>query len=148
LGGGDGRLSDVSRDGRYALLVRTRQRGDEDVSVVDLQSGREALLTPHQPPAGFGDALFAPDGMTVYLGSNRDRDLLAFARIRLVRPKEGEPPAAATVGAGGGPGGGSGGIEVLAARDDAELDAFKITEDGHTAALLWNAAGRSQLSFL
>jgi dipeptidyl aminopeptidase/acylaminoacyl peptidase len=149
LGGGDGRLSDVSRDGRHALVVRTRQRGDEDVSIVDLHTGREALLTPHQPPASFGDALFAPDGMTVYLGSNRDRDLLAFARIRLVRSSEGEPPmAAAAGGAGGGSGGGSGGIEVVAARDDAELDAWKITEDGHTAALLWNAAGRSQLSFL
>jgi dipeptidyl aminopeptidase/acylaminoacyl peptidase len=144
LGGGDGRLSDVSRDGRYGLVVRTRQRGDEDVSIVDLQTGREALLTPHQPPASFDDALFAPDGMTVYLASNRDRDLLAFARIRLVRSREGEPPMAAA----GGAGGGAGGIEVLAARDDAELDAFKITADGHTAALLWNAAGRSQLSFL
>ncbi len=147
-GGGDGQLSDVSRDGRYGLVVRTRQRGDEDVSIVDLQTGREALLTPHQPPASFDDALFAPDGMTVYLASNRDRDLLAFARIRLVRSREGEPPTAAAGGAGGGAGAGSGGIEVLAARDDAELDAFKLTEDGHTAALLWNAAGRSQLSFL
>jgi len=144
-GGGDGRLSDVSRDGRDALVVRTRQRGDEEVSIVDLQTGREALLTPHQPPASFGDALFAPDGTTVYLASNRDRDLLAFARIRLVRSRAGEPPAAAAGGSGGGSGGG---IEVLAARDDAELDAWKITEDGHTAALLWNAAGRSQLSFL
>ncbi|HEV3076369.1 MAG TPA: S9 family peptidase [Thermoanaerobaculia bacterium] len=147
-GGGDGRLSDVSRDGRYALVVRTRQRGDEDVSIVDLHTGREALLTPHQPPASFDDALFAPDGMTVYLASNRDRDLLAFARIRLVRSREGEPPMAAAGGAGGAAGGGSGGIEVLAARDDAELDAFKLTADGHTAALLWNLAGRSQLSFL
>jgi dipeptidyl aminopeptidase/acylaminoacyl peptidase len=141
-GGGDGRLSDVSRDGRLALVVRTRQRGDEEVSIIDLQSGREALLTPHRPPASFGDALFAPDGMTVYLASNQDRDLLAFARIRLVRSRPGEPPMAA---AAGGPGGG---IEVLAARDDAELDDWKITEDGHTAALVWNAAGRSQLSFL
>jgi dipeptidyl aminopeptidase/acylaminoacyl peptidase len=147
-GGGDGRLSDVSRDGRYALVVRTRQRGDEDVSIVDLQTGREALLTPHPPPASFDDALFAPDGMTVYLASNRDRDLLAFARIRLVRSREGEPPTAAAGGAGGSAGGSSGGIEVLAARGDAELDAFKITDDGHTAALLWNTAGRSQLSFL
>jgi dipeptidyl aminopeptidase/acylaminoacyl peptidase len=151
LGGGDGRLSDVSRDGRHGLVVRTRQRGDEDVSIVDLQTGRETLLTPHQPPASFGDALFAPDGMTVYLAEDRDRELPAFARIRLVRGRAGEPPAAATGGggsAGGSAAGSIGGMEVLAARDDAELDAFKITEDGHTAALLWNVAGRSELSFL
>jgi dipeptidyl aminopeptidase/acylaminoacyl peptidase len=150
-GGGDGGLSDVSRDGRYGLVVRTRQRGDEDVSIVDLQSGRETLLTPHQPPASFGSARFSPDGMTVYLASNRDRDLLAFARIRLVRSRPGEPPAGAAAGGGtggGSAGGSTGGMEVLAVRDDAELDDFKITEDGHTAALLWNVAGRSQLSFL
>lgn len=154
LGGGDGTLSAVSRDGHYGLVVRTRQRSDEDVSIVDLQSGRETLLTPHQPPASFGSPLFSPDGMTVYLASNKDRDLLAFARIRLTRSRPGEPPAVAMAaggggGSAGGPAGGStGGMEVLAARDDAELDDFKITEDGHTAALLWNVAGRSQLSFL
>jgi len=92
LGGGSGGLSDVSRDGHYGLVVRTRQRSDEDVSIVDLQSGSEALLTPHQPPASFGSALLSPNGMTVYLASNKDRDLLAFARIRLTRSRPGEPP--------------------------------------------------------
>jgi dipeptidyl aminopeptidase/acylaminoacyl peptidase len=140
-GGGHAQLSDVSRDGRHGLIQRVRQRGDEDVSIVDLQSGRETLLTPHQPPASFGTAVLAPDGMTVYLASNQDRDLQGFARLRLARPQLGGQPAAV---AGSGPGGG---IEVLAARADAELDDFKLTEDGHMAALLWNAAGRSQLSF-
>jgi dipeptidyl aminopeptidase/acylaminoacyl peptidase len=148
-GGGAARLSDVSRDGRFALVLRVRQRGDEDVAIVDLQTGREAPLTPHQPPASFGTAVFAPDGMTVYLASNQDRDLAAFARIRLARPRPGEPPAPAAAGAAGRAGGAGGsGIEVLAARGDAELDDFKLTEDGHTAALLWNAEGRSRLSFL
>ena len=133
-GGGVGWLTDVSRDGRYGLVSRVRQRGDEDVAIVDLQTGRETTLTPHQPPATYGSARLAPDGMAVYLASNQDRDLAAFARLRLVR-------------AGGSPVAGHG-IEVLAARADAELDDFRITEDGHTAALLWNVAGRSQLSFL
>ncbi len=133
-GGGVGWLTDVGRDGRYGLVSRVRQRGDEDIAIVDLQTGRETTLTPHQPPATYGAARLAPDGMTVYLASNQDRDLAAFARLRLAR--SGGAPAAA------------GGIEVLAARADAELDEFKITEDGHTAALLWNVAGRSQLSFL
>jgi dipeptidyl aminopeptidase/acylaminoacyl peptidase len=145
--GGDGELSDVSRDGRYGLLVRSRQRGDEDVSVVDLQTGREALLTPHPPPATFGAARFSPDGATVYLASNRDRDRVAFARVRLRRGAAGEPPAPAPA-PGAGAGAGSVAVEVLAARDDAELDDFQVSEDGHAAALLWNAAGRSQLAFL
>jgi dipeptidyl aminopeptidase/acylaminoacyl peptidase len=139
-GGGSSQLADVSRDGRYGLIERVRQRGDQDVSVVDLASGREALLTPHTPPAAFGTPRFSPDGATVYLGSNADRDRVAFARLRLARAATaGEPPAAAAAGRL---------PEVVAARDDAELDDFAITEDGHTAALLWNAAGRSELSFL
>ena len=136
-GGGDGELSDVSRDGRYGLVERVRQRGDQEVSLVDLRSGRETPLTPHQAPAEYGAARFAPDGMMVYLASNQGRDRVAFARLRLGRGAGGELGPAA-----------GGALEVLASRDDAELDDFRITEDGHVAALSWNAAGRSQLTFL
>jgi dipeptidyl aminopeptidase/acylaminoacyl peptidase len=132
-GGGDGTISDVSRDGRSALVERVRQRGDDDVYAVDMRTGRETLLTPHQPPASFGQAWFSPDGSTVYLGSNRDRDRIALARLRLPPAGSGEAPGA---------------LEVVAARDDAELEDLRIADDGHTAALLWNAAGRAQLSFV
>jgi dipeptidyl aminopeptidase/acylaminoacyl peptidase len=76
----------------------------------------------------FGSALFSPDGRTIYLSSNGGRDRTAFARVKLS--------------------GGPGPIEVLASREDAELQEFALTEDGATAALLWNVAGRSELSFL
>src|SRR5262249_6032252 len=46
------------------------------------------------------------------------------------------------------PSGRPGPIEIIAARDDAELEAFEITDDGTTAALLWNVAGRSELDLL
>ncbi|HJX29735.1 MAG TPA: S9 family peptidase, partial [Thermoanaerobaculia bacterium] len=39
-------------------------------------------------------------------------------------------------------------LEVIAGRDDADLGAFELTEDGRTAALIWNVAGESRLSFL
>src|SRR5262249_17796568 len=38
-------------------------------------------------------------------------------------------------------------IEVLAARDDAELAEFALDEGGATAALVWNVAGRDELAF-
>ena len=41
-----------------------------------------------------------------------------------------------------------GAIEVIAQRADAELNSFVITENGSTAALIWNAAGRSELAFV
>ena len=55
---------------------------------------------------------------------------MAFARVRL------------------GPGGRPGAIETIAARDDAELDSFALTDDRATAALFWNVAGRTELQFL
>jgi dipeptidyl aminopeptidase/acylaminoacyl peptidase len=127
---GVGRLSDVSRDGRRAVVFRLRNRGDNDAYLIDLASGTEALLTPHEPPGTFFGGVFSPDGSTVYLGSNRDRERIAFARVR--------------VGADGQPGP----IEVLAARDDAELSGFAISKDGTTAALNWNVLGKSELTFL
>jgi dipeptidyl aminopeptidase/acylaminoacyl peptidase len=122
--------TDVSRDGRRAVVSRLQSRGDNDLFLVDLATGAEALLTPHEKPGTFFGGTFSPDGRAVYLGSNAGRDVLAFARVGL--------------DAGGRPGP----IEVLAAREDAELQAFALDEAGATAALLWNAAGRNELEFL
>lgn len=121
---------DVSCDGRFALLSRLMQRGDNDILLVDLETGAELLLTPHERPATFGGGVFSPDGRTVWLSSNAGRDLAAFARIRLA------------------PNGRPGPIEIVAAREDAELSGFEIDESGLTAVLAWNVAGRSELAFV
>ncbi len=126
---GVGGLVDMSRDGHRALIQRVKSRGDSNLFLLDIPSGVETLLTPHQGPGTF-DGVLAADGGTVYLRSDLDRDLAAFARIRLDRA--GKP----------------GPIEVIAARDDAELDSFAMSEDGRQAALVWNEAGRSALSFV
>jgi dipeptidyl aminopeptidase/acylaminoacyl peptidase len=125
---GTGGLVDLSRDGRLAVLDRLAQRGDNNLALVDLRGGPERALTPHEGPGSFGSAAFAPDGRTIYLSSNRDRDRAAFARIRLGDDSVPGP------------------IEVVAARDDAELSGLKIDEQGKTAALIWNVAGRSELA--
>ena len=122
--------TDVSCDGRFALLSRLMQRGDNDLLLVDLETGAELLLTPHERPASFGGGVFSPDGRTVWLSTNAGRDLFAFARVRLA------------------PGGRPGPVEVVASRDDAELSAFAVDDAGLTAALVWNVAGRSELAFV
>jgi dipeptidyl aminopeptidase/acylaminoacyl peptidase len=124
---GVGYLLDVSADGNFGILYRQKTRGDNDLFLVELQSGGETLLTPHDPPAQFGNASFSPDGRWVYLSTNGDRDRTAFARVKLS--------------------GGVGPIEILASREDAELQEAELGEDGGTAALLWNASGRSELSY-
>lgn len=126
---GIGSIDDVSRDYRHAIIDRMRQRSDNDLWLVDLEHRNEVLLTPHDGPGSFGNGRFAPDGNTLYLASDHNRELAAFACIR---------------GVAGTPGP----IEVLVARDDAELSGFELTEDGTTAALVWSVAGRSEISFI
>jgi dipeptidyl aminopeptidase/acylaminoacyl peptidase len=123
---GIGSLSDLTRDGRAALLSRLINRGDNNLYLVDLATAKETLLTPHEGPGSFGGA-FSRDGRTVYLAENSGRDRVAFARTRL--------------GANGAPGP----VEVLAERADAELSDFEIDDAGRKAALLWNVAGRSEV---
>jgi dipeptidyl aminopeptidase/acylaminoacyl peptidase len=126
---GIGELEDVSRDGRLAVLYRMVSRSDDNLYLLDLERESETLLTPHEGPGHFGNGRFAPDGRTIYLLSNHEREMLAFARIQL--DESGAP----------------GPIEHLASRDDAELQAFDVSADGRTAALVWNVAGRNELAF-
>lgn len=122
--------ADVSADGRWAVLSRVVGRGDNNLYLVEVASGAETLLTPHEGSGAFAGGVFARDGRTLYLSSNKGRDLSEFARIRL--DDAGRPGA----------------IESLAARPDAELQGFAIDRATTTAALLWNVGGRSELSFV
>jgi Tol biopolymer transport system component len=79
---GIGFLADVSHDRRFGLLYRVRSRGDNNLYLVDLASGKETLLTPHEGPGSFGGSLH-PDGRQVLVSSNKDRDLSVFGVIRL-----------------------------------------------------------------
>lgn len=124
---GVGTLSAASRDGRVALVARVASRGDNDLYVVEVSSGKETLVTKHTPPAEFGGVL-TPDGKTVYLSTNASTDRAALGRITL-----GEK--------------GPSSIELLVKRDDAELDGLDIDPAGTRLVLLWNVAGRSEISF-
>jgi dipeptidyl aminopeptidase/acylaminoacyl peptidase len=127
---GTGGINDVSRDGKYAVISRVINRGDNDLFLVNLSNRQESKLTPHEGPGSFFGGNFSPDGRTIYLVANKDRDLLAFARV--------------TLGANDQPGP----IEVVAAREDAEANNYALNEAGTLAALVWNVAGRSELAFV
>jgi dipeptidyl aminopeptidase/acylaminoacyl peptidase len=107
-----------------------RQRGDSDLYLINLATGAETHLTPHEGPCTFDEGRFAPDGQTIYLIANQDREMTALARIHLAG--DGTPGAA----------------EYIAARPAAELQGLAISGDGETAALLWNVAGQHEIAFL
>ncbi|MBZ5490647.1 MAG: S9 family peptidase [Acidobacteriia bacterium] len=124
---GVGDISSISRDGKRALLSRLRSRGDNNLYLLDLASGKDTLVTKHDGVALFSGEI-APDGGAAYIATNKDRDLMAFGRIKLAA--DGTP----------------GDIEILASRPDGELDGMRLNEQGTMAALLWNVKGKNELS--
>jgi dipeptidyl aminopeptidase/acylaminoacyl peptidase len=131
---GIGGIMDLSRDSRRGVLFEMASRGDNDLLLLDLESGETRLLTPHEGTATSGPAYLLGDGRTVYLRTDVDRDLHALARLRL--------------GEGGGLPSEVAPLEIVRARDDADLDSLLVSDDGRTAVLGWNAAGRTELEIL
>jgi dipeptidyl aminopeptidase/acylaminoacyl peptidase len=122
---GIGEIADTTADGRFALVSRLVSRGSNDLYLIDTTSDRELLLTKHTGPGNFSGVL-SPDGKTVWVGSDLDRDLVAFGKITHA-------------------GGKASRIEVIASRQDAELENLAIDDEGRTIALSWNLAGRNEL---
>jgi dipeptidyl aminopeptidase/acylaminoacyl peptidase len=122
---GVGSLTSVTADGRFGLLTRVQSRGDNNLHLVELSSGKETLLTPHKGVAQYYGEI-ARTGAAVYLGTDDGRDLSAFARLRLDL------------------GGKPGKLEVLRERADAELNGVRLNPQATLAALSWNVRGRSE----
>ena len=112
--------------GDQALVSRLVTRGNENLWLDDLATGKSVLLTPHEGTASV-DGLFGADASTVYLNHNLGLDRSVFAR--LVVDADGTPSAPKT----------------LASRDDGELQDFALSDDRQTALLVWNIAGRNEL---
>src|SRR5690348_10579075 len=63
---GIGNISNFSDDGKRALLSRLKNRGDNNLYLVDVASGKDTLLTQHDGIAQFFGQL-APDGKSAYV---------------------------------------------------------------------------------
>jgi dipeptidyl aminopeptidase/acylaminoacyl peptidase len=127
---GVGTLVNVSADGKWGVVDRVKSRGDNNLFLVELATGKETLLTPHTPPASFGGGWFSPDGRTIYLASNRDSDLTVLAKIALGADGKPDP------------------IQTVAARDGAEIDDFRVSRDGTLGVVIWDVGGRSELVYV
>ncbi|WP_052631997.1 S9 family peptidase [Pseudoxanthomonas suwonensis] len=112
--------------GDQALVTRLVTRGNSNLWLDDLATGKSTLLTPHEGSASV-DGLFGADASTVYLNHNLGLDRTVFARLAI--GADGKPSAPQT----------------LASRDDGELQGFALSDDKQTALLVWNIAGRNEL---
>jgi dipeptidyl aminopeptidase/acylaminoacyl peptidase len=126
---GLGGINDIERPANRALISRVVTRGNTNLFLHDLESGKEILLTPHEGPA-IAYGVLAPDGSAAYIVNNLGRDRLAVARIPI--DAAGKP----------------GTMSVFAERSDAEAEAFVISDDGTRAILIWNVGGRSELELV
>src|SRR5439155_4763092 len=107
------------------LLFRVLARGDSDMYLVDRRTPLETRLTPHDGQAQYWEGRLRDGWMLC--GTNAERERNAFARIPID---------------------GSGRVDILAERDDAELEQIAYTDDRGRAALVWNVAGWSELEVM
>jgi dipeptidyl aminopeptidase/acylaminoacyl peptidase len=119
------RVCDLSADGRLALL-RRGPRGRREAVV---RRTADAATTCTMPVAD-GDpwiGRFSPDGLTLWLRSDADREYAALFAVAL--GADGEPY----------------GRSVVAERAHQGLELLSMAQDGRTAVLAWNAQGASEL---
>ncbi|MDH4020184.1 MAG: S9 family peptidase [Xanthomonadales bacterium] len=117
----------LSPDAKRAVAWRMQSRGNTNMYLLDLNTGEEQLLTPHVGVAVANQGEFV-DNDTLLISTNIEREFVALARIDIVDGRTGP-------------------VQYIAGRDDADLAAFEILNNGKVA-LLWNAAGRSELAYL
>ena len=116
---GIGNIADISEDNDQVLLSRLASRGSNDLFLVDKEAN-ETLLTKHDGPGSFRGE-FAPNG-EIYVASNLNRDKIAFGKIK------------------------KGKIEIISERGDSELQNFIFNASGSMVLLVWNVAGKNEVS--
>jgi len=72
-----------SPDGDRLLLTESHSSFDQDVYVLDVETGTRRHLTSHEGSVRHLDAEWGPDGEDVYLVTDRDTDVLRLSRIDL-----------------------------------------------------------------
>ena len=126
---GFGGINDIERPAHRVLINRLVTRGNNNLYLHDLKTREEILLTPHEGPAlAYGE--LAPDGTAVYIVHNIGRDRTVVSRTPI--DAAGKPGA----------------LTLFAERNDAEADAFTISDDGRRAVLAWNVGGRTELDLV
>ncbi len=116
---------EFSPDGRSILVARVNHSFDQDLLVVDRESGDARLLTPHEGAVAFLEPHFSRDGRCVYVLTDSDREFFALARLDLARL-----------------------IWTVVWEEPWDVEHFLPSPDGRRAALVVNEDGVSRLKVL
>jgi dipeptidyl aminopeptidase/acylaminoacyl peptidase len=111
----DNRRLIVSHDNEQLSL-------DNDLYLVDIETKQATHLTPHQGAAQFGDVFFAPNGHSIFFGTNDNREFYSLAEMNLQSKK----------------------VDII---DDTQWDlaATEMSDDGSLFAYTINRDGFSEL---
>lgn len=72
-----------SPDSTQLLILRANTNLDSDLLLVPAAGGEPTLLTPHEGEAAVSAAKFTPDGRSLLIVTNQDRDTAALIRVDL-----------------------------------------------------------------
>lgn len=130
-------IYDVSPDRKFALLCNWTHNSDTNLSLCNLKSGEQHLITPEKGAMYSGGHLnrnrpyFSADGKAVWLVSNEGRRSdNGFARIKL--SDDGKPSP----------------LEYIEKHDGASLYGFALDQKRTTAALDWVDQSGSRISIV
>lgn len=115
-------VTDWSPDGRHLVVREHHASFNQDLYLLDLESGDLRLLTPHAGNARYPAARFLPDGRHLLLLTDQDRDFLGVERldVRTLRRKS-----------------------LL--EKPADVESLDLSQDGSRAVLLLNRDGWSEV---
>jgi dipeptidyl aminopeptidase/acylaminoacyl peptidase len=109
---------------RYLIVSHANEQLslDNDLYLVDTQTKQATHLTPHEGAAQFGDIVFAPNGHSIFFGTNDKREYYALAEMNLQSKK----------------------VDII---DDTQWDlaATEMSDDGSLFAYTINRDGFSEL---
>lgn len=121
-----------SPDGQKLLVKEERSEADADVSLVDIATGARRLLTPEartHGKASVREALFSPDGKSVYLLSDRGSDFTTLFKVDISKADSALEPLLPDMARD---------VERMALAKDGTL-VFSADEDGISRLYLWRA---------
>ncbi|MCY7347824.1 MAG: S9 family peptidase [Pyrinomonadaceae bacterium] len=128
---GNNDFAAVSKDGRQIIISRsgTEFGLDNNLYLIDAATKKVTLLTPHTDASQFGDVEFLPDGDSIVLATNKDREYSSLAQMDNLRS--------------------DGGANVIVVGKDApdwDVEAIRVSPKGNALAYTVNRDGFSELN--
>jgi dipeptidyl aminopeptidase/acylaminoacyl peptidase len=121
----------LSRDGRRLVVEEVHTPANQDLNVVDTETGEARRLTPHQGDARYQVVDLSPDGATLYLVTDQGRDFLNLAaldvasgRLRFLHDEAHD-------------------VETPLLAPSGRRLAFAINRDGYQELVVWDLPGQT-----